>query len=297
MSAGFIVVDKPPDITSHGVVARMRGIAGTRKVGHGGTLDPMATGVLVIALGKATKLLTYVSGLDKSYTARVRLGQATVTDDAEGDITATHDPSAITDEQIESALAPMRGSIQQRPSNVSAIKINGERAYKRVRAGEEVEIPSREVTISRLDCDSIHRGEFLDVDITVDCSSGTYIRAIARDAGEALGVGGHLTSLRRTRVGEFWLSDAATLDALQQNKDAGETLPMLQAGEVASRLMPTREATDEEEKALSYGQSLSAVGITSAPYAVLNSGGELLAIVAESGERAKPEVVFKAQGG
>lgn len=295
--AGFVIVDKPTDITSHGVVSRMRGIAGTRKVGHGGTLDPMATGVLVIAIGKATKLLTYVSGLDKSYTATVRLGQSTITDDAEGDVTATRDASAVTDEGLADAIAKLRGPIKQKPSAVSAIKIKGERAYKRVRAGEDVELPARDITISRLECHEIRRHEFLDLDITVDCSSGTYIRAIARDIGEDLGVGGHLISLRRTRVGEFTLNDAATLEALQEAKDADRPLSFIDAGDAASRLMRTRVATEKEETTLSYGQGLTAIGWTDRPYAVLNDAGELLAVVSETGNKAKPDVVFKAQGG
>ncbi|WP_026924553.1 tRNA pseudouridine(55) synthase TruB [Glycomyces arizonensis] len=290
---GLIVVDKPQGITSHGAVSRMRRICGTRKVGHGGTLDPMATGVLVIAVGKATKLLTYVSGLDKAYTATIRLGQATVTDDAEGEVTATADASAVTDAAVREALAAQVGEIDQVPSAVSAVKIDGKRAYKRVREGETVELKPRRVTIAAIDIGRIDRGEFLDVDIDVSCSSGTYIRAIARDLGEALGVGGHLTALRRTRVGGFGLDAAATIDELADRSEHGRPLGTLPMGEAAARLMPTRTATEAEAKALSYGRPLPAAAIEGR-YAVLGESGELLAVMVEHGDLAKPETVFAA---
>ncbi|GAB3222909.1 tRNA pseudouridine(55) synthase TruB [Glycomyces halotolerans] len=290
---GIIVVDKPQGITSHGVVARMRRICGTRKVGHGGTLDPMATGVLIIAVGKATKLLAYVSGLDKTYAATIRLGQTTVTDDAEGDITATADPSGATDEALRNALAAMVGEIDQVPSAVSAVKIDGKRAYKRVREGESVEIQARRVTIRAIDVGAIRRGEFVDVDVDVSCSSGTYIRAIARDLGEALGVGGHLTALRRTGVGRFGLDAAATLETLAERSEQGRPLGALPMGRAAAELMPTRTATAEEAKALSYGKSIAAAAIAGR-YAVLDEAGELLAVMTEQGDRAKPETVFAA---
>ncbi|HEX2144846.1 MAG TPA: tRNA pseudouridine(55) synthase TruB [Glycomyces sp.] len=291
---GLIVVDKPQGITSHGVVARMRRICGTRKVGHGGTLDPMATGVLIVAVGKATKLLTYVSGLDKSYAATIRLGQATVTDDAEGEVTASADASAVADEAIREGLAAMTGEIDQVPSAVSAVKIDGQRAYKLVREGETVEIKARRVTIANITVEAIrHEGPFIDVDVDVSCSSGTYIRAIARDLGNTVGVGGHLTALRRTRIGGFGLDTAATLETLAERSEAGEPLGALTMGEAAARLMPTRVATEAEAKALSYGKSLSAAGIVGR-YAVLNEDGELLAVMTDQGEAAKPETVFAA---
>jgi tRNA pseudouridine55 synthase len=298
---GLIVVDKPQGITSHGVVARMRRICGTRKVGHGGTLDPMATGVLIVAVGKATKLLTYVSGLDKSYTATIRLGESTVTDDAEGDATGYANPKAVTEERIRAGLAAMVGEIDQVPSSVSAVKIDGKRAYKRVREGEAVELKPRRVTIASIEVGSVTpsvsaAGEdlpVLDVDVDVSCSSGTYIRAIARDLGAALGVGGHLTALRRTRIGGFGLDTAATLDALAERSDAGEPLGALTMGEAAARLMPTRTATAAEAKALSYGKPLDAAGIAGR-YAVLDDQGELLAVLVEQGGIAKPETVFAA---
>jgi len=291
---GLIVVDKPQGITSHGVVSRMRRICGTRKVGHGGTLDPMATGVLIVAVGKATKLLTYVSGLDKSYAATIRLGQATVTDDAEGDVTASADASAVAEDAIRAGLAAMTGEIDQVPSAVSAVKIDGQRAYKRVREGEAVELKARRVTIASIDVLAIRREDpFVDVDVDVSCSSGTYIRAIARDLGAALGVGGHLTALRRTRIGGFGIDTAATLEALAERAEAGEPLGALTMGDAAARLMPTRTATEAEAKALSYGKPLDAAGIDGR-YAVLGEAGDLLAVMVEKDGKAKPETVFAA---
>lgn len=298
---GLIVVDKPQDITSHGVVARMRRICGTRKVGHGGTLDPMATGVLIVAVGKATKLLTYVSGLDKSYAATIRLGESTVTDDAEGDVTGYENPQGVTEERIRAGLAAMVGEIDQVPSSVSAVKIDGKRAYKRVREGEAVELKPRRVTIASIEVGAVTQavsaaGEdrpVLDVEVEVSCSSGTYIRAIARDLGEALGVGGHLTALRRTRIGGFGLDTAATLEVLAERSEAGEPLGALTMGEAAARLMPIRTATPSEAKALSYGKPLDAAGIPGR-YAVLDEQGELLAVLIEQGDTAKPETVFAA---
>jgi tRNA pseudouridine55 synthase len=226
-----VVVDKPAGLTSHDVVARVRRTIGTRKVGHAGTLDPMATGVLVLGVERATRLLGHLALTDKAYDATVRLGRTTVTDDAEGDEVAGHDAAAITLEQVEAALAPMRGEVEQRPSSVSAVKVAGVRSYARVRAGEEVELPARRVTITRLDLLDVRRPEVdglpvVDLDITVVCSSGTYVRAIARDLGEALGVGGHLTALRRTRVGTFGLAVARTLEDLEA---APSVLPMAEA--------------------------------------------------------------------
>ncbi|MFG2054969.1 tRNA pseudouridine(55) synthase TruB [Micromonospora sp. NPDC048930] len=287
---GLIVVDKPGGMTSHDVVARIRRLARTRRVGHGGTLDPMATGVLVIGVGRATRLLTYVIGAGKSYTATIRLGQATVTDDAEGDVIATTPTTGVTDEAVVAALAALTGEIDQVPSAVSAIKINGERAYKRVREGESVELPARRVTVSRLDVLAIRRDspDVVDVDVDVTCSSGTYIRAIARDAGLALGVGGHLTALHRTAVGGFTLAEAATLDALEQRAPEVVNLPLDAA---ADRFFPRRDATPEEAKILSHGGPLDPAGITG-PYAVFGPDGGLIAIVSERDGRARAEIVL-----
>ena len=290
---GLIVVDKPAGMTSHDVVARVRRLAKTRRVGHGGTLDPMATGVLIIGVNRATRLLTYVIGSGKSYTATIRLGEATVTDDAEGDVIARAGTAGVTDEAVRAGLAAQVGEIDQVPSAVSAIKINGQRAYKRVRDGEDVEIPARRVTVSRLEVLDIRRPgdpDVVDVDVDVTCSSGTYIRAIARDLGSVLGVGGHLTALRRTAVGDLTLAEAATLPELEERAPDVIGLPMADA---ARRAFQQRTATVEEARVLSHGGSLEPVGIDG-PYAVFNEAGEVLAIVNESSGRAKPEIVLAA---
>ncbi|WP_327652910.1 tRNA pseudouridine(55) synthase TruB [Micromonospora aurantiaca] len=287
---GLIVVDKPGGMTSHDVVARIRRLARTRRVGHGGTLDPMATGVLVIGVGRATRLLTYVIGAGKSYAATIRLGQATVTDDAEGEVVATTPAGAVTDDGVRAALAALTGEIDQVPSAVSAIKIDGQRAYKRVRDGEAVELPARRVTVSRLDVLAIRRDvpDVVDVDVDVTCSSGTYIRALARDAGAALGVGGHLTALRRTAVGGFTLAEAATLDQLEERAPDLVNLPLDAA---AARFFPRRDATADETRVLSHGGPLAPAGITG-PYAVFDPAGGLIAIVSERDGRARAEIVL-----
>jgi tRNA pseudouridine55 synthase len=290
---GLIVVDKPGGMTSHDVVARIRRLAKTRRVGHGGTLDPMATGVLIIGVNKATRLLTYVIGSQKSYAATIRLGEATLTDDAEGDVTSSASTGAVTEEAIRAQLAARTGEIEQIPSAVSAIKINGERAYKRVRDGESVEIPSRRVTIHSQEILDIRRVTLddravVDVDIEVSCSSGTYIRAIARDLGADLGVGGHLTALRRTAVGGLTLAEASTLPELEERAPDVIGLPMAQA---AARAFARREATEEETRILRHGGPLPAVGIAG-PYAVFDPAGALLAIVNEKEGSAKPEIVL-----
>ena len=286
---GLIVVDKPAGITSHDVVARIRRLAKTRRVGHGGTLDPMATGVLIIGVNRATRLLTYVIGAGKSYLATIRLGESTVTDDAEGEVTARTDAASVTEESIRSGLLAQTGAISQVPSAVSAIKINGERAYKRVRQGEDVSLPPREVNVAELDVLAIRpAGPVVDVDIDVTCSSGTYIRAIARDLGATLGVGGHLTALRRTAVGQMTLAEASTLDSLESRAPDVISLPMAEA---ARRAFPERAATAEETRVLRHGGPLDAVGITG-PYAVFSPEGILLAIVSEKSGQARAEIVL-----
>ncbi|MGH8877756.1 MAG: tRNA pseudouridine(55) synthase TruB, partial [Stackebrandtia sp.] len=273
------------------VVARLRRLAKTRKVGHGGTLDPMATGVLVLAVGRITRLLTFVTGCDKSYAATIRLGQATVTDDAEGDVTASVDTNAVSESDIDAALSPMRGAIEQVPSAVSAVKIDGKRAYKRVRDGEDVQLTARPVTISRLDVTAVRRAEHLDVDVIVDCTSGTYIRAIARDLGSALGVGGHLTALRRTRVGGFTLDEARGLDALAE----AETPITHSTLDTVRRLMPTRDVTADEARKLGYGQKLTPIG-NPGPYAAIGPDDAVIAILSESHNRTRSEVVLAPAG-
>ena len=241
--SGLVIVDKPQGWTSHDVVGRMRRLAGTRKVGHAGTLDPMATGVLVLGINKATRLLTYIVGTSKTYTATIRLGETTITDDAEGEVTEARNAADVTDDAVAAGVAALTGPIQQVPSSVSAIKVNGERSYARVRSGEEVKLAARPVTIHRFDIHSITRidgGRVVDVDVTVECSSGTYIRALARDLGNALGVGGHLTALRRTQVGPYSLDQARTLEEL------AEELEVLEMSLAARALMPNRELSEEE---------------------------------------------------
>ena len=291
---GLIVVDKPAGMTSHDVVARIRRLAKTRRVGHGGTLDPMATGVLIIGVNRATRLLTYVIGSEKSYAATIRLGESTITDDAEGEVTATASVEGVADAAIHAALAAQRGEIDQVPSAVSAIKIDGKRAYKRVREGEEFELPSRRVTVSRLDVLDVRRTvaadgrPVIDVDVEVTCSSGTYIRAIARDLGSALGVGGHLTALRRTAVGRMVLAEASTLEELAERAPDVVSLPMADA---ARQTFPQRTASPDEARVLSHGGPLEPVGIEG-PYAVFGPAGELLAIVSEKDGRARAEIVL-----
>ncbi len=304
---GLIVVDKPAGMTSHDVVARVRRLAKTRRVGHGGTLDPMATGVLVIGVGRATRLLTYVIGADKGYLATIRLGQSTVTDDAEGEVVTSAPADGVDDTAIRAGLAALTGEISQVPSAVSAIKVNGRRAYARVRAGEDVTLPARRVTVSRLELLDIRRpappgwsgpgagpppgGGVVDLDVAVTCSSGTYVRALARDLGVALGLGGHLTALRRTFVGRFTLDEASTLEELAARPDP-VTLPLTAA---VARFFPRRDATPEEARVLGHGGPLPAAGIPG-PYAVFDPAGEVLAIVAERDGRARAQVVLASTG-
>jgi tRNA pseudouridine55 synthase len=298
---GLIVVDKPAGMTSHDVVSRVRRLARTRRVGHGGTLDPMATGVLVIGVGRATRLLTYVIGSDKAYRATIRLGQSTVTDDAEGDVVSAVPADGVTDEGVRAGMAALTGRISQVPSAVSAIKVNGQRSYARVRAGEEVALKPREVTVARFDLLARRRlPGLVDLDVEVACSSGTYVRALARDLGSALGVGGHLTALRRTSIAAasragaagFTLAEAATLDELAERDDP----VTLSLPEAAVRFFPRRDATGDEARVLSHGGPLDAVGVPG-PYAVFAPDGEVLAIVAERDGRARPEVVLAPAGG
>nr|MDT0657116.1 tRNA pseudouridine(55) synthase TruB [Micromonospora sp. DSM 115978] len=292
---GLIVVDKPGGMTSHDVVSRIRKLARTRRVGHGGTLDPMATGVLVIGVGRATRLLTYVIGAGKSYRATIRLGQSTITDDAEGELVTSPGAGELTEETVRTGLAPLTGEIDQVPSAVSAIKVNGQRAYHRVRDGEEVVLAARRVTVSRLEPLAVRRTTagpddvpVLDVDVDVSCSSGTYIRAIARDLGAALGVGGHLTALRRTAVGGFTLAEATTLAELAEIAPDVVRLPVAAA---ARRFFPQRQADPAESRVLAHGGPLAPAGIEG-PYAVFGPDGALIAIVSEREGRARAEIVL-----
>lgn len=295
MTDGLVVVDKPGGLTSHDVVARVRRMAGTRRVGHGGTLDPMATGVLVVGVGRATRLLTYVTGADKSYTATIRLGESTLTDDAEGEVTGGAPADHLSDVDIRTALARFAGDIEQVPSAVSAVKVAGRRAYQRMRSGEQVALAPRAVRVSALNAIAVRpepRGR-VAVDIEVTCSSGTYIRAIARDLGAALGVGGHLTALRRTAVGGFTLVEALPLDALQARAPDVVTVPLSRA---ADRVLARRDVSGPEARVLGHGGPLPAAGMTG-PYAVFGPDGEVVAVVVERDGRARAETVFALPAG
>ena len=276
-------------MTSHDVVAIARRALGTRKVGHAGTLDPMATGILVLGFNNGTRLLQYITDGDKTYQATVVLGIATVTDDKEGEIISKGDVSNITDAQIQAELAKMRGTIMQRPSSVSAVKVDGERAYDRVRAGEVVELAARQVTISQLDILEIRRFDAtIEVDIEVTCSAGTFIRAIARDCGSALGVGGHLSSLRRSRVAGFNLDQAISLNQLKN----GEFTPLAMS-DIARATFKLRELALDERQELSFGRALS-TNPTDEIYAGISGDGELIALLANKDGLAKPIAVFAA---
>ena len=279
---GLLVVDKPGGWTSHDVVGRVRRLAHTRKVGHAGTLDPMATGVLVLGIGRATRLLGHLALTGKTYTATVRLGATTVTDDAEGDVVEVRDASAVTDDALAAAMAALTGELQQVPSAVSAVKVDGVRSYARVRAGEAVELKARAVTVSRFALVA-RRGD--DVDVEVDCTSGTYVRALARDLGAALGVGGHLTALRRTRVGPFGLDVAQTLER------AAEGLAVVPLDQAVAAAFPRRALTEDEAVALSYGKKLAATGSTGTTGAFAPDG-RCIALVEDRDGVARPTVVF-----
>ena len=280
--SGLVVVDKPGGLTSHDVVARVRRAAGTRKVGHAGTLDPMATGVLVLGINRATRLLGHLTLSDKTYAATVRLGAATTTDDAEGEVVASVSARGVGEDDVRSALEEFRGDIEQVPSTVSAIKVDGRRAYARVRAGETVELAARPVTIHAIEAGDFRRdGEFLDLELRVSCSSGTYIRAIARDLGAALGVGGHLTALRRTSVGRFTL-EGATTDL--------EHLHIVSIADAARATFPVRDLDDTRATDVRYGRSLDLEldGLT----AVFAPDGEFLALYEPRDGVARAVAVF-----
>lgn len=285
--SGLVVVDKAGAMTSHDVVARVRRLAGTRKVGHAGTLDPMATGVLIVGIEKATRLLGHLMLTEKRYDATVRLGVTTSTDDADGEIVGEWSTAALDEDQVRAAFAEQVGALLQVPSAVSAIKVDGKRAYQRVREGETVELKPRPVTVHELGVHRMHRTTegALDVDISVRCSSGTYIRAIARDVGEALGVGGHLTALRRTAVGPYGLDVAHTLDQL------AEELTVLPIAEAARRAFPAIDLDEEQAQAVRYGRPLPIV--VDHLTAVFAPDGEFLALYEPAGTaRAKPAAVF-----
>jgi tRNA pseudouridine55 synthase len=299
--SGLVIVDKPAGWTSHDVVAKMRRLAGTRRVGHAGTLDPMATGVLVVGVEKATRLLGHLALTEKAYDATFRLGQSTNTDDAEGEITATTSAGGLTDHALRTAIATLTGQIQQIPPQVSAIKVAGERAYKRARAGENVDLAARPVTVYDFAVREVRRpsdvpghkavGDVIDVDASITCSSGTYIRALARDLGAALGVGGHLTALRRTRVGPYDLAKARTIEQLTTELDTGK-LEMLPLAEAVAAAFPRREVAADEAYKVAHGGRLAAIGLGPGPVGVFGPDGTVLALVEEHGPVAKSLAVF-----
>ncbi|GJF09553.1 tRNA pseudouridine synthase B [Mycolicibacterium cyprinidarum] len=290
-SPGLVIVDKPGGLTSHDVVGRCRRLFGTRKVGHAGTLDPMATGVLVVGIERATKILGLLTATDKSYSATIRLGQTTSTEDAEGDVLQSVSASHVTDAQIAAAISRWRGEVDQTPSAVSAIKVDGTRAYKLVREGHAVELKPRRIRIDHFEMRDVRRGTdvpgSVDVDVTVDCSSGTYVRALARDIGAALGVGGHLTALRRTRVGTFGLDQARTLEQLAES-------PMLSYSldEACLQAFARRDLTEGEAQDASHGRALRPAGIGGV-YAATAADGRVIALLEDAGSRTKSVVVVR----
>jgi tRNA pseudouridine55 synthase len=288
-ASGLVIVDKPGGMTSHDVVARIRRLAGTRRVGHAGTLDPMATGVLVVGVEKATRLLGYLTLTEKQYDATIRLGQSTSTDDAEGDITGGASAAGVSAETLAAAAASLTGEIQQVPPAVSAIKVGGQRAYRLTRAGAAPDLKPRPVTVHEFTITVMNRaGDLLDVDVIVRCSSGTYIRALARDLGNKLGTGGHLTRLRRTRVGGYGLDAAKPLDQLAERF---EVLPLAQAAAVA---FPRRDLSADEARRLAHGGRLAVAGVGPAagPTAAYAPDGTLIALLTEQSGQARPLVVF-----
>ncbi|MGO3084694.1 tRNA pseudouridine(55) synthase TruB [Ancrocorticia populi] len=296
---GLIVVDKDQGVTSHDVVGAMRRLAATRKVGHAGTLDPMATGVLCIGIGKATKLLQYVTGADKEYRATIRLGVNTHTEDAEGEVTAVRGVSSLGSDTsaIDRAIGQLRGDVQQRPSSVSAVKVDGQRAYARVRAGEQVELAARPVHIEGFERVGEPRPALhgvtpvQDVDVLVRCSAGTYVRALARDVGDSLGTGAHLTFLRRTRVGAWEVGQANSVAQLASLVRAGEELPVVGITTLCTQLLPCVEVSEEEATALAHGQFIAGRETENTPAAAL-CNGRAVALISRRGSKMKPDLLL-----
>lgn len=291
--AGLLIVDKPAQMTSHDVVARVRQVMHTRKVGHAGTLDPIATGVLVLGIGRATKLLGHLALDRKSYLATIALGASTSTDDIEGEVITQADPAevaAVTEDALDAAIEPLVGSIQQVPSAVSAVKVDGVRAYERARAGEQVDLPARPVTVHRFDRLTLRRDTGdpgrIEADVVIDCSSGTYVRALARDLGSTLGVGGHVTVLRRTTVGPFALAAARTLDQIAQQPALS-----LDLDQSVVTAFETRQVDEEAARAVRYGQRISSGGFDET-YGIVDPDGHALALAADEGKRTRLLVVL-----
>ena len=287
---GLVIVDKPPAWTSHDVVARIRKLAGTRRVGHAGTLDPMATGVLIVGVEKATRLLGHLALTDKEYTGTIRLGQTTDSDDADGAVVRRVPANDVTDDGLQRAIDGLTGEIQQIPPGVSAIKVAGQRSYRLARAGAAPELAARPVTVSVFAVDAVRRSEDVaDVDVRVRCSSGTYIRALARDVGAALGVGGHLTALRRTAVGPYVVSQARTLEQLASGL---ELIPLAQA---AAAAFSRRDLSADEVRLIVHGGRLPALGSDAEPVAAFGPDGSLIALLTETDGQARSLAVFAAQ--
>lgn len=287
-TSGLVVVDKPAGMTSHDVVGKLRRAFKTKRVGHAGTLDPMATGVLVVGIERGTRFLAHMVAATKAYSATIRLGASTTTDDAEGDVITRCSPAAITLADIAAAIADHTGDIMQRPAAVSAIKVAGKRAHERVRAGETVELPERPVTVSRFDITNVVASEeFIDVDVVVECSSGTYIRSLARDVGAQLGVGGHLTALRRLAVGNFTLADALPLADIEENPRLSLSLDA-----ALVRCFPVLEVTASQALDLSMGKWLEPRGLRGV-HAAVAPNGQAVALVKESGSRLSTTFVAR----
>jgi tRNA pseudouridine55 synthase len=288
---GLVIVDKPSGLSSHAVVARVRRLAGTRRVGHAGTLDPMATGVLVLGVERATRLLGHLALTDKDYAATIRLGQSTVTDDADGEVVVERSAAGVGEADVLRQVSLLTGDLMQRPSSVSAIKVDGERAYSRVRAGEAVELAARPVRVERFAVVGWDRPRpgLLDIAVEVTCSTGTYVRALARDLGESLGVGGHLTALRRTRSGSFGAEDARTLESLETRF---EVLPLAQA---VAREFPRIDVADADVRLVRHGgrldRRLAPAGVPG-PFGVFAPDASILALMEPRGEELRPLVVF-----
>lgn len=285
---GLVIVDKPAGITSHDVVSRCRRFFSTRKVGHAGTLDPMATGVLVIGIERATKILGLLTTSVKSYAATIRLGQTTSTEDTDGEVLQTVSATHLADSQIVDAVSNLRGDILQVPSAVSAIKVAGKRSYQLAREGRAVELPARPVRIDRFEVLAVRRtGQFVDLDVEVDCSAGTYIRALARDLGGQLGVGGHLTALRRTRAGSFGLDQARTLEELGDAPRLSYSLD-----DACLQTFPRRGLTADEALDASHGRPLAPAGLDGV-YAATAPDGRVIALLEDSGRRTRSVVVIR----
>lgn len=289
-TSGILVVDKPAGWTSHDVVGRVRKLARTKRVGHAGTLDPMATGVLVLGVERATRLLGHLTLTAKAYDATIRLGQRTITDDAEGEVLDEQPavcPAQVSEQSLRDAALALTGSVSQVPPQYSAVKVQGVRSYKRARAGKHTELAARSVTVDAFDVHRIRRSETtLDVDVSIECSTGTYVRSLARDLGEKLGLGGHLTMLRRTRVGPYTIADARTLAEL------AEYFSVQPLGEAAAAVFPRRDVSAEQARRVAHGGRLPAGSTASEPVAVFGPDGAFLALMQDEGAAAKPLAVF-----